>query len=177
MATKVPVVRETRWLMMVPPLGTLGVLYALAMLAFDGAWWAGLVGAGIWCAYTFTARGVWLRHHRAGMKALRAERWEEAIESYQRGEALLRERPWIDRWRPLTLMTASGMSFTEIAVNNIAFAQSQSDQPERARQTYERGLAEFPDSYLMRTALRMLDAGAAAQAAGAADSNAEPPAA
>lgn len=177
MGTKVPVVGNTRWLMVLPPLAVLGALIALSGLAFGWVWWSMLIAFGVWLAYTFTARWVWVRHHRAGLRALQAGRWEEAIECYRRGEALFREKPWIDRWRPLTLMTASAMSFTEVAVNNIGVAQLQAEDALAAEATFERGLAEFPDSIVMQNALHSMRMGAAAMAAREAAQDGEPPAA
>ena len=55
------------------------------------------------------------------------------------------------------MMSASAVSFREMALLNIAFAHSQIGKGEKAKEYYQRTLSEFPSSSMANAALRMID--------------------
>ena len=56
-------------------------------------------------------------------------------------------------------MSASAMSYREMALCNIAFCYSQIGKGMKAIEYYQRVLKEFPNSGLAQSALRMIESG------------------
>ena len=76
---------------------------------------------------------------------------------FERSYQFFTRHAWVDRWRYVALLTASRMSYREIALLNTAFCYSQIGDGKRSRDTYDQTLREFPDSQMAKTALRMMN--------------------
>lgn len=98
------------------------------------------------------------RSHRKGIVQTRLEEYGAAIPHFQASYAFFSRNAWIDRYRFVTLLSASGMSYREMALNNIAFCYGQIGQGQLCREYYEKTLREFPDNSMAKTSLRLLDA-------------------
>ena len=68
------------------------------------------------------------------------------------------KKQWIDKYRFIILLSASRISYKEMALLNIAFCYGQLGDGKRSREFYEKTLTEFPDSEMAKTALNMLNA-------------------
>jgi tetratricopeptide (TPR) repeat protein len=153
------VVRQTSWLMVVPQLLVLALCMALTGLAL----WPRLgiasasVGAFAYLAYSFGSRWVLLRPHRNGLRLTSDGNFPEAIRSFEQSYAFFSKHGWIDRYRYLTMLTPSAISFREMALINIAYCYVQMEDWARAKHSYQSILAQFPNSQLARRALELLD--------------------
>ena len=161
MLRKVSVVRELRWLYVLPQLGAMAVVIA-ACIAGAGYPTGLFVGAAIYLAYSFGSRAILARHHKAGVRRIFRREWAEAIPCFQRSQAFFERFPWIDRYRQLFLMSPSGASYHEMALVNQAVCLVHLNRGAEARQLYERVLAQYPDSPLAEAALKAMAAGEAA---------------
>ena len=64
---------------------------------------------------------------------------------------------WLDRYRAVTLMSLSAISYREMALINIAFAYSQIGDGGKAKEHYERALDDFPNSGMASAALKLIN--------------------
>jgi tetratricopeptide (TPR) repeat protein len=161
MASSLPIVRQVAWLSVVPQLTVMAALIAVAHgFEVDNPI---LVGSLAYLVLSFTLRRVIPAHHRAGLKLFRKERFAEAIPRFERSYEFFAKHRWLDRWRFLTLLSSSRISYREMALLNLAFCLAQSGQRDRALAEYQRALAEFPDSKVAQMAIRMLDGGTAGE--------------
>ena len=155
MTQRIPTVRQVSWLAAIPQLLVL-------MLAMGIGWFAVQSEFGLWMgcgAYLLCAvslRRVVARDHCLGVALSKAQRFTDAIPALERSYDFFSRHVWIDRYRAFTLLSASAISYREMALLNIAFACSQSGQGQLARQYYQRTLEEFPDSIMATAALRMI---------------------
>ena len=58
---------------------------------------------------------------------------------------------------PITLFSASKMSYREMDLNNIAFCYSQIGNGTKSKEYYEKTLSEFPESIMAKTALKLIN--------------------
>jgi hypothetical protein len=97
------------------------------------------------------------RHHRLGIRMVKRGQFQEAIDSFQQSLDFFMRHPWIDRFRWITLLSVSSMTYREMGLANIAFAYSQQGDGEKSRAYYELCIKEFPDSGIAISALRLMD--------------------
>lgn len=98
--------------------------------------------------YGAAARIILLPHHVRAMRLFRKKQLYEAIQAFQRSEHDLATRPWIDRHRWIVLMSASSISYLEMAMYNIASAQLQLGLESQARRSLAHFLEVAPGSPL-----------------------------
>ena len=114
------------------------------------------LGVTLFMAYAVLSRELIARHHRRGMRAVKARRWEAAALHFEESYRFFLERAWIDRWRALILLSGSAASYREMALVNLAFCRSQMGDGVASLEAYKRALSEFPDSPIAQSALAML---------------------
>jgi len=156
MRRQVPIVREVRWLWLVPQLCVLGILVWIAR-SIVGANEALLAGAGFYFLYLVGARSLVAHEHRRGIRLVRQQQWSEATPHFRRSYEFFSRHPWIDRFRWLALLSLSAASYREMALLNEAFALAQQGLRREARSVYARVLREFPESSMARTALNLME--------------------
>ncbi|GMV39058.1 MAG: hypothetical protein AMXMBFR64_07740 [Myxococcales bacterium] len=154
---RLPMIKEVSWAAVGPQLVLLAVLVA-AGHAVIGPRFGVTAGALVWLAWRMGGHQVVARHHRAGIRLLRARRPEQAIGAFERSIAFFERHPWVDRHRALVLLSPSRMCYREMALVNIAFAWGQLGDGVRMKQTYERALAEYPDNPIAAAALQQIAA-------------------
>lgn len=96
-------------------------------------------------------------HHRKGIQLYKKAQFKEAILFFERSYDFFNKHAWIDRWRSITLLSASQASYREMALVNIAFCHSQSGNGAAAKDFYAKAINEFPDSNLAKSALRLIE--------------------
>jgi tetratricopeptide (TPR) repeat protein len=156
MASTTPVLKQVSWLSLVPQLA-IAVLLVLA---------AGRLGAGdpylaaaiVYLAMLFSLRWIVAFHHRMGMRHVRNGEFERAIQRFEKSYEFFRRHPWIDKFRYVTLLSSARPSYREMALLNIAFSHGQIGNGRQAQEYYRKTLAEFPDSGMAKSSLRMMAA-------------------
>ncbi len=119
--------------------------------------YAFLVGAAIFFVYAAVVRLVVPKSQRRGMKLVRQGEFRPAIEQFEQSYDFFSRHEWIDRYRSITLLTPSAVSYREIALLNIAYCYSQLGEGQQAKVYYERALAEFPESGMAESALNLIN--------------------
>lgn len=154
MASNKPVVRQIAWLTLIP---NIILIYLLSFLlcAVAPAEIAPVLALPFYILIILLLRNIPVNHRR-GMKYFKAERYEEALSEFQKSYDFFTRHAWIDKYRYLVLLSSSRISYTEMALLNTAFCYTQIGQGALAKEYYEKTLAQFPDSEMARSALRMM---------------------
>ena len=97
------------------------------------------------------------KSHRKGIQLVKKQMFEQAIISFEESYSYFNKNAWIDKYRFITLLSSSKISYKEMALNNIAFCYGQIGNGKKSKEYYERTLKEFPDSSLAITGLRMIN--------------------
>lgn len=151
-----PVAKQIAWISLIPQLGFMAFLttiyYVLGTEQFV------IFGAGTYLIISNLLRFLALKDHNQAVKVLKAGAFSDAIPGFQSSYDFLNGYPWIDKYRYLTLLSSSKISFREMALNNIAFCYTQIGEGEKAKSYYKRMLAEYPDSDLAKAALNFIAA-------------------
>ncbi|MEN9639008.1 MAG: hypothetical protein RLZZ262_876, partial [Bacteroidota bacterium] len=63
---------------------------------------------------------------------------------------------WVDKYRYLTLLSSSKMTYREMGLCNIAFCYGQIGQGAKARAFYEQVRTEYPDNGIALIALNLM---------------------
>ncbi len=127
------------------------------MLHFSGLEQAVLVGALAYVGLSMVLRFGIPSSHRRGIALFKKKRYEEAIPEFERSYSFFERSKWIDDFRFLTLLSSSRISYREMALLNIAFCYAQAGYGSKAKEYYKRALAEFPDSEMAITSLKMIE--------------------
>jgi tetratricopeptide (TPR) repeat protein len=171
MKSSVPIVRQIAWICLVPQMGFLAILILAIHIALRPADPAQsfLTGAVIYLVLSRVLRRTVAADHARGISLMKRGNFSEAIPFFERSYVFFTRHPWIDRWRFISLLSGSAISYREMALCNIAFAHSQLGDGAKAKEHYRRALAEFPASGIATASLRMFEA-----AETASSSRAEP---
>jgi tetratricopeptide (TPR) repeat protein len=156
MSSKVPTVRQTNWISIIPHLVIMGVI-VLIWHQFNPEK-AFLFGAMTYLVISFSLRNLIPKDHRNGIKKNNAEKFKDAIPDFEKSYAFFKRNEWIDKYRFITLLSSSKMSYREMALANIGFCYSQIGDGIKSKEYYERTLKEFPESGLAKSALKMMSA-------------------
>jgi hypothetical protein len=152
---KAPIVAQVSWLgLIVSLLPLLAVLGANAWLAPR---WFPIAGVLLWLVAVLLARRLLTRAHRQGIRMVKAGRFGDAIPVFGEAYSTMCDRPWIDTYRWVLLGSCSRWSYREMAMCSQAFCYGQIGDGQRMKECYEKAMAEFPESILAASALRMID--------------------
>ncbi|MBZ0287495.1 MAG: tetratricopeptide repeat protein [Anaerolineae bacterium] len=158
MASKTPVIRQISWLMVIPQLLVMAALIVFVAVLFrpEPLIMAVTYGSFLYLLYSYGSRWLLLKSHRQGMDLTQDKDYQGAIEKYSESYKFFSDYPWIDRYRYLTMMSPSLISFREMALINIAFCYSQMGDYANTKHFYQKALAEFPDSEMAKVALTFI---------------------
>lgn len=96
------------------------------------------------------------RAHRQGVALIKKNNFEQAIRHFQQSVAYFEQNSWIDKYRYVTLLSASRMTYREMGLCNIAFSFSQMGRGTEAKVLYNEILQQYPGNGIATTALRMM---------------------
>lgn len=154
---RLPLVREVAWAAVGPQIVILAALIGLAHV-LAGPRHGVAVGAGLFLLWSLGSRRLLAGDHRRGIALTRAGKHREAIAAYERSLAFFEQRPWLDRYRAILMLSASRMAYREMALANIAYCWGQLGEGARMKAAYERVAAEYPGNPIATAALRQIAA-------------------
>ena len=155
MAGSIPIVRQISLVSLVPQLLLMGLLiYGCYLLKLDDPFMRGTL---IYLILSYVLRVAVPKAHRQGVKLVKQRKFVEAIPLFESSIAFFARHPWVDKYRFLTLLSSSKISYREMALCNIAFCYSQLGWGIKAQQCYETILAEYPENGLAQAGLNMLN--------------------
>lgn len=154
MPSNVPIYRKIPFLFLVPQLIIISLTIYLYHLAdFTEPF---ILGAITYSVLALTLRNLIAKNHRKGIRLIKENKFSEAIPYFEKSVAYFSENIWVDKYRFLTLLSASGHTYKEMGLCNIAFAYSQTGNGQKAKEYYEQVLKEFPENGLAIAALNMI---------------------
>ena len=155
MAAKVPTTYQIAWIALIPfmlfPLLSIFICYKLGIEEFI------LWGTVIYLIIALGLRRVIAKNFRQGMKLVKQQQFSNAIPFFEKSVDFFNRNKWVDKFRSITLLSASKMTYKEMGLCNIAFCYSQIGDGQKAKEYYERTLNEFPNNILAITALKMIN--------------------
>lgn len=155
MASKAPTIRQIAWVSLIPQM----ILMAGLVLGWEYFYPSKglLYGAMSYLIISMSTRNLIAKDHRSGMQKVRSGDFENAIADFQNSYSFFSKREWLDKYRFITLLSSSKMSYKEMALNNIAFSYSQIGDGVKAKEYYEQTLKENPDNVVAASGLKMLE--------------------
>ncbi|MCB0346934.1 MAG: tetratricopeptide repeat protein [Bdellovibrionales bacterium] len=157
MASKLPIVRQSSISGQLASVTLLLCCFMLGAIIFPDKRLGAIVGAFVYLTYSRSAKYFIAHHHRLGMSLLQRKNFEAAIKEFESSYEFFTERPWIDKYRSLVLVSPSRISYREMALVNIAFCYGQLRRQDKAKEFYKRTLAEFPGSQIALAGLTLLN--------------------
>lgn len=151
-----PIVRQTAWISVLPQVVVLGLLVLIWYVIQPKQ--AFLFGAITYLLLSISLRYFIPHNHRKGMDFVKNQNFDTAIIEFKKSFAFFTKHTLLDKYRYLTMLSSSRMSYREMALNNIAFCYGQLGNGIEAKNYYEKTLQEFPDSGIAKAALNMLNA-------------------
>lgn len=151
----VPIVRQVAWLSLIPQLIFMGALmYMYHLLKFRAPFF---FGALTYLILSFGLRSLLIGDHMKGIILVKQQKFEDAIPLFEKSVEFFSKNAWIDKFRFLTLLSSSKMTYKEMGLCNIAFCYSQTGNGQKAKAYYEQALKEFPENGLAIAGLKMID--------------------
>src|SRR5690606_3162769 len=99
-----------------------------------------LFGVAIYLGISIILRTTIPKDHSKGMKKIREGNFSDAIPDFVKSYDFFTKHIWIDKYRYITLLSSSRVSYREMALNNIAFSYGQIGNGEKAKEYYEQTL-------------------------------------
>lgn len=158
--SRTPIVRPISWLNAGITSAILGGFVFAGWLA-DGPFGV-MVGAAGYLLLSVGLRTIVARHHRAAVSLCKRQQFAAAAAEFEQSLAFFRNHAWVDDWRAVTMLSAAGMCYREMALVSLGFCHGQLGDGAKARDYYEQALREFPNSNngMAESALRLMDAAA-----------------
>src|SRR5574343_93684 len=135
MESNVPTVRQTAWVSLIPQLFFMGIIiFVYHLIEFKNPF---LYGALTYLIISFGLRNLVAKDHRQGMNLVKQQQFEMAIPLFENSVEFFTKNNWIDKYRFLTLLSSSKMTYKEMGLCNIAFCYSQTCNGQKAKEYYE----------------------------------------
>ena len=154
MPSSTPIVRQMNWISIIIQLIILSILclvfYIIDKVNFIYYAFLSFV------ALFFILRYLIPKDHRRGVSLYKREKYNEAIPYFQKSYDFFSVHKWIDKYRIVTMLSSSKISYSEMARINKAFCLSQIGKKQESIEEYKKTLEEFPGSKIAEMSLKML---------------------
>src|SRR5678810_278268 len=146
MASTVPTIRQLSWLSLISQFIVIRLIIFLYHLAiFDQSF---IFGALTYSLLALGLRNLVAKNHRQGMRFVKQQKFVDALPYLEKSVDYFAKNNWVDKYRYLTLLSSSKMTYKEMGLCNIAFCYSQTGNGQKAKEYYEQALREFPENGL-----------------------------
>lgn len=146
MSANVPIVRQVSWSAVL--IIILIWIIFLVVFGFFIPKHGIFIGAVLFALLSIVLQQTIPISHKKGMKAIKQKDFKTATEHFKQSVDFFTKYKWLDKYRAITLLSASKMCYREMALCNIAFCYSQTMEAEKAKALYEQILKEYPDNGL-----------------------------
>ena len=133
--TKTPIVRPISW---INAAISVSILAAFVLVAWTFARTSGI----FWGAIAYLALSQILRrtiphHHRSAICHCKRQEFQQAITEFEKSIAFFSNNVWVDKYRAITMLSSSGMSYREMGMVSLGFCYAQLGDGMSARRMYE----------------------------------------
>ncbi len=155
MASNVPFVNQVSWVSVVYQTFILGaIVLVLTNLKIEEPF---IVGALSFMTLALLLRNFVARDHRRGIRLVKKQMYSEAIPFFEKSVIFFNKNIWVDKYRYVTLLSSSKMSYKEMGLCNIAFCYSQTGNGLKAKEMYENIIKEFPSNGIALASLNLIN--------------------
>jgi tetratricopeptide (TPR) repeat protein len=155
--SKVPVTNQIAWISIIPQILVMGILvFIYDKLNLHEPLLYGIL---TYLVLAIGLRNLIAKNHRKGIRFVKQQQFSNAIPFFEKSVDFFSKNKWIDKFRYITLLSCSQMSYKEMGLCNIAFCYSQIDNGLKAKEYYELTLNEFPNNGLALAGLKMINSG------------------
>lgn len=156
MSSKKPIVRQAAWLSLIPHLIVMGLLMFIFYQIFSSIETAAIYAVAAYLIISLVLRSIIPHNHRKGVSLYRAGKYPQAAGEFEKSYHFFSRHSWVDKYRFITLLSSSRMSYTEMALINMAFCYAQSGNAELSKRYYDKAFELYPDSEMAKSALNMI---------------------
>lgn len=154
MASNVPIIRQINWFSVIPQILLIGIfIYIYYLLDVENPF---ILGALTYLILSLGVRFIFTVNHRKGMNFVKQERFADAIPYFEKSINYFAKNSWLDRYRFLTLLSSSKMSYREMGLCNIAFCYTQIGNKSKAIEFYQQAIEDYPNNGLAKAALNII---------------------
>jgi len=155
MASNIPIVRQIAWASIIPQILLIGIfIYIFHLLNIGDPF---VFGALTYLILSFGLRYIFTAAHRKGINLVKQQKFDDAIPYFEKSVDYFSKNSWIDKYRFLTLLSSSKMSYREMGLCNIAFCYSQIGNGLKSKEFYQQTLEDYPENGMARAGLNMLN--------------------
>jgi tetratricopeptide (TPR) repeat protein len=97
------------------------------------------------------------KHHRMGFRLLIYKEYESAALAFQESWNFFTRNKWLDDYRSIFLLSASGISYREMSLINRSLCYWQLGNNEKALESYREVLKYFPESRMAKMAIDYIE--------------------
>lgn len=144
MSANVPVFRPVSWLafLIIILIWIIFMAIFAFLFQFEGIY----IGSIIFFILSVSLQQIIPASHNKGAKAIKKKDFKTALEYFSESVDFFTRYDWVDKYRAITLLTTAKMSYREMALCNMAFCYSQTNEAEKAKNLYEQILKEYPNN-------------------------------
>ena len=102
-------------------------------------------------------RNLVAKNHRKGMRLVHAGQFESAIPEFEKSVEKFKKHKWLDQYRVITMLSATGTSYLAMGYTNLGFCHSQLGHKDEAKRYFHAVLALDPGNGNATAALNMLN--------------------
>lgn len=96
-------------------------------------------------------------HHRMGFSLLMQKNYEAASLAFQESWNYFNKKPWLDKYRAVLMLSASKISYREMALINRSLCYWHIGDTEKALESYREVLHYFPQSRMAKDAISYIE--------------------
>lgn len=140
-------------------LGIQAIIFCLLIISFG---FIGFPEPLIFALFTYVIiarilRSTIAKNHRQGIRLVLQKKFAEAIPYFEKSVVYFSANTWVDKYRSITLLSAAKSSYKEMGLCNIGWCCGQLGDGQKAKEYYEKAIAEFPDCGLANSALKLIN--------------------
>lgn len=157
MASGKPFIRQTAWVSLIPQLLFMALLCVIYVSLMESVLFAVYLALITYLIISFVLRFSIPHNHRKGIALTKANKYENAIEEFEKSYAFFSKHNWVDKYRFITMLSSTKISYLEMALVNIAFCYTQIGDGKSAKEYYLKTLEQFPDSEIAKASLKVIE--------------------
>jgi len=115
-----------------------------------------IVGSWLYLVLANVLRGIFLKHHKRGIKQMGNRHFTEAIDAFSLSHDFFEKHKGIDKYRFLTMFMSSKLSYRQMALFNLANCYAAKSQFNEAKEKLEQFLQTAPPDEATQEALAIV---------------------